>query len=94
MLSATGKGRTKMLTNSAHEALHKILERNVSSRPTVGAELNWHPPITVLSNNCVDASNSALGNSICGGEGLSLQFVRPFKTSSSTTISLGTGLSV
>ena len=49
MLSATGKGRTEMLTNSAHEAPHKILERNVSSRPTAGAELDWYPPIAVIS---------------------------------------------
>ena len=60
MLSATGKGPTEVLTNSAHEALRKM---KPPSWPAVGTERDWYPPIALFLNNCVDACNDALRGS-------------------------------
>ena len=60
MLSATGKGPTEALVNSAYKALSRALEKQAPDWPTTGAERPWYPHIATFLNNCVSVCHSVL----------------------------------
>ena len=60
MLSATGKGPTKFLVDSAHRALGK---KQTPQWPMAGEEPTWYPPLTAFLKNCVGACHDALRTS-------------------------------
>ena len=63
MLSANSKGPTKTLVESAHKALHKVLEEQAFGWPSVRMERVWYPPIATFLNDCVDVCRDALRDS-------------------------------
>jgi len=63
MLSANGKGPTKTLVESTHEALRKVIKEQAIGWPSVGTEQVWYQPIAIFLNNCVGVCRDALRDS-------------------------------
>ena len=63
MLSATGKGPTEALVNSAYKALRKALTEKPPNWPTAEPEHAWYPSLATFLNNCVGACRGGLDGS-------------------------------